>query len=355
MGNPKTKIQDVAQGLAALVNEATDAAPASHETLRFHDSLRGLVVQMPRYQGQLRKFIGFLEESGAPFNSPEAIRDAVREYKRVRKEDGKSPGTINVDLIAIRQLVREMLGRTETLPIKEARLIKATLIEEPFKMVSKDSAIPDDKVLSPEEIRQLLEGTTEKIGLVIEFLYATWARVSEATSIKLTDPRPSNGHFLINVVGKGGKRRDLPPVSKELIGRIREHFQGETFLFETRGESRKPYRREYLYAQIRKQAERILGRKVGPHVFRHSTATRFYQITGSIKKTQILLGHSRPSITSDMYLHESYSDADVAALYGEIKGEQAEKPGPPGEPEQSRFIWEAGDVVVENKGRERRK
>jgi len=294
-----------------------------------HDSLRGLVRQhLPTYRSQLRAFIDFLDKSGNPFNDPESIREAVAEYRKRRLKQGKAPGTVSVDVTAIRKLIRIMVERSPQIPLQEVRLIQALLSEKPFKVSGKRGSaakVSEDKILAPEEVMLLADAASERLRLMVLFLYATAARVSEMLSIRLKDLRPFNGYVLIRILGKGGVEADLPPVERGLVDEIIRVYEPETYLFETRGKrGRGSYRREYVFQQIAKTARRLWpDRRVGCHTLRHSAATRFYQQTGSIKKTQHLLRHSRASITSDMYIHESYSAEEALALYREIK----DKPG----------------------------
>lgn len=321
MSKAKGDLENLGKELAQTIKKGP--APDKRTALereKFFDSLRGLARQS-KYRGVLKRFLDFLENAGMGFDSPSSIQEAVSQYRDFRlKKQRVKPATFNVDVVGIRRLIREMLARSENVPVKNARVIKSLLTEYPFKLSSPQTSISEDMIVSPEEIELLIENSTEKLGLFIEFLYRSGCRVSEMLGIGLEDIRKYNGHFLIRVLGKGSKVRDLPPVPKDLIERIKKHFEPVTFLFETRGKKRQPYRREYVSHEIAKVGERVLGRKISAHSLRHSSGTRIYQVTGSVKKTQHFLGHSRASITADMYIHETYSQEELDMFNREIKG-----------------------------------
>ena len=65
---------------------------------------------------------------------------------------------------------------------------------------------------------------------------------------------------------------------------------------------------DYLRKEVLQKALRAAGiepgyRTHGFHLFRHSAGSIVHAITGDIKTTQELLGHSRLSTTADIYTH----------------------------------------------------
>ena len=59
-------------------------------------------------------------------------------------------------------------------------------------------------------------------------------------------------------------------------------------------------------------SERVLGRHVNAHLFRHSFGTNMIKKTRKIQATSEYLGHSNVAKTLSMYTHESLSLDELA-------------------------------------------
>lgn len=96
-------------------------------------------------------------------------------------------------------------------------------------------AVEEDKILSNEEIERLLTGSTEPFAsITIEFLYATGLRISEMLNILFTDIKQDSNKSTIRILGKRQKERKIY-VANELIFKVKNRFQGQTYLFEHNG------------------------------------------------------------------------------------------------------------------------
>ncbi|MCF7944340.1 MAG: tyrosine-type recombinase/integrase [Spirochaetia bacterium] len=171
------------------------------------------------------------------------------------------------------------------------------------------TAVPFENLLTNEEVQLLVSESEDKTAsLVIEFLYATGLRISEALGVLLSNIVPSNGKDVVTVMGKGSKERRVF-ASHALIRKIRGYFNGTTFLFEHKG---KRYNRISISNRISLQGKIILGKKISAHTLRHSFATTTLEKTGNLKGVSKYLGHSSVSTTANLYIHSELLWEDVS-------------------------------------------
>lgn len=164
------------------------------------------------------------------------------------------------------------------------------------------------KALSIEQVTTLLSAPSADTptGLrdraLMEFLYATGCRISEALAVCIDDV----GENMIRVFGKGGKERIVPlgSYAREAIdayltrGRpsLVAKGTGTPYLFvNTRG---KVLSRQSAFNIIHAAGEAVgLGDVVSPHTFRHSCATHLLTGGADIRIVQELLGHANVTTT----------------------------------------------------------
>lgn len=173
------------------------------------------------------------------------------------------------------------------------------------------------EVLDMEEIDALLgaidlskpEGHRNKA--MIETLYSCGLRVSELTSLQITNLYFEEG--FIRVIGKGNKERIVPvsqSVEKEVnnyIEHIRVHQNikkgHEDILFLNRRGAK--LTRVMIFTIIKQLAEAIgLSKNISPHTFRHSFATHMVENGANLRAIQEMLGHESIS-TTEIYAHLS--------------------------------------------------
>lgn len=149
----------------------------------------------------------------------------------------------------------------------------------------------------------------ERDKVILETLYSCGLRVSELTTLKLSDLFFEEG--FIKVTGKGNKQRFVP-ISKstqQLINQyicdVRTHisiqpsFQDTLFL-NHRG---KQLTRAMIFTIIKKLAESInLNKTISPHTFRHSFATHLLENGADLRAIQMMLGHESIT-TTEIYMH----------------------------------------------------
>jgi integrase/recombinase XerC len=144
---------------------------------------------------------------------------------------------------------------------------------------------------------------------ILELLYGSGLRVSEATALRPGDLDLRAGRVL--VTGKGSKRRSVP-MSDHAVDALQAWLErgrpvlappGTDVLFLNR--KRKPMGPREVRRMLDGYAGTLLpGRRVGPHTLRHSFATHLLEGGADIRAVQELLGHSSIA-TTQRYTHVS--------------------------------------------------
>ena len=209
-----------------------------------------------------------------------------------------------------------------------AYLLQEKIIEEnPTLLISSPSTgrhIPD--ILSYEEICSMIENIdlSQPFGhrnkAIIEIMYGCGLRVSEVTSLKISNIYTEDE--FIRIFGKGDKER-LVPISQSIIKTLYLYIDGErkmqnikpkhtdTLFINRRGSS---LSRQMIFLIIKDLAEKAgIKKNIGPHTIRHSFATHLLEGGADLRAVQQMLGHSSISTTeiythiSDQYLREVIS------------------------------------------------
>jgi len=179
-------------------------------------------------------------------------------------------------------------------------------------VVSPNTTLRLPKALTIDDVSLLIESTPidTPVGLrdraLLEMLYATGARVSEATSLSVDDVRPDGMRDIITLTGKGNKQRVVPlgtyardAIETYLVrGRPALSAKGDGSPHLFLGARGKPLSRQNAFLIIRAAAERAgLTAVISPHTLRHSCATHLLRGGADIRVVQELLGHSSVATT----------------------------------------------------------
>lgn len=172
------------------------------------------------------------------------------------------------------------------------------------------------KVLSPSEVEQLLsapiagEPLWRRDRAILELLYATGARVSEVSGMKLRDVHLDQRQCLCH--GKGDKQR-IVPLGAAACKAIEAYLEWERPKLARRREPESSFlmlsvrgrrmTRERIWELVKKSAALAgLSAKLSPHTLRHSFATHLVAGGADIRHVQELLGHASIA-TTQLYTH----------------------------------------------------
>ena len=183
------------------------------------------------------------------------------------------------------------------------------LIESPkigLKLPDTLSLIEIDKLIAAVDL-STKQG--ERNRAIIETLYSCGLRVSELTSLQLSNIHFKEGY--LKVIGKGDKERLAPIGGRAIkyltlyINEVRNHQTikkgHEDFVFlNNRGAK---LTRVMIFLIIQKLTEEIgLKKKISPHTFRHSFATHLIEGGADLRVVQEMLGHESIT-TTEIYTH----------------------------------------------------
>ena len=252
---------------------------------------------------------------GAKSNSRVVKPAVIEKYVGQLRANERAPKSIARQFAAIRMFHRFMLD-------EGLRTDNPTAFIDGVKV---PSGIP--KALSEEEVELLLNAVTGVDSLAVrdrallEFLYATGARVSEACGLSMSDVDMESD--VARVFGKGSKERIVPfgRHAKEALeswlgagGRPmlcpqqwakRDH--ADAVFLGVRGTR---LSRQAAWGIVRKYAM-LAGIKseLSPHVLRHSCATHMLVHGADLRIVQELLGHASVSTT------QVYTKVDNEVLF----------------------------------------
>ena len=168
-----------------------------------------------------------------------------------------------------------------------------------LKLPKPESRITESKILSPEDRKAIRNASGEKTNVLIQALYESGARVSEIINLKMSNCETIKGITYCQVLGKGKKLRTVY-LKSQTFNKIRKLYKSQGYLFETAKGT--PLSRYTAHTLIRR-AGRKLGRRLHPHMLRHSRATDLLNGGETLPSVSAYLGHSSPEITARFYLH----------------------------------------------------
>lgn len=240
----------------------------------------------------LRKFATFINKPAGTIN-----KNDIRMYLALNTE-GLKASTINTLIFTIRAFFTWLVDE-EIIPNNPCRSIATTKLPKRLR-----------KSLNIEDIERLrCACITDRERCIIEFLFATGCRVTEAVNTNISDINVNDN--TIKIIGKGNKQRIVcfNDKTKLYINNYlvtRNDDNDALFISE-----RKPYKRigkrglEVIVSKIAKRAG--IEKAVYPHLLRHTMATLGYQSGVDLTVIQHLLGHTSP-VTTQVYAEEDMNN-----------------------------------------------
>ena len=239
--------------------------------------------------------------SKAGKNVTELAREDLRLWIASLSREGLAPSSVSRVVSAARGLFRFLMldGHIKHDPSNDLSTPQRT------------AYLP--KFLNEDEINRLIEApdTSTFAGLrdraLLELMYATGLRVSEAISLKTNDVDLDAG--LVSCHGKGSKERRVP-VGKSavrwlqfyLTERARQQGENKVAAHLFVNNHNRALTRQAAWALLKAYAVLINRSDASPHTLRHSFATHLLQRGADSRSVQALLGHSDIG-TTQIYTH----------------------------------------------------
>lgn len=248
------------------------------------------------YKKDLENFIDFLKRQNVSLNDLD--QENVVSYFSFLKTKKYAQSTIYRTFVSIKVFFK-FLKKEGGLKKDIISSMQSPKIWQLIPNVMTESEV--DELLKMPDSKSLI-GARDKA--ILELLYATGIRVSEAVNIKIKDVNDS----FVKIYGKGKKER-LVPIGKKALEAIDNYllkFRKELscdFLFiNNRG---KKVSRITIWKRIKEYALKAnIHKNISPHTLRHSFATRLLENGADIRIIQDMLGHEDIS-TTDRYTHIS--------------------------------------------------
>ena len=235
--------------------------------------------------------------SSLKINYLKVDKDIIREYLKVL-------GNSNYKSSSINRILSSLKNYYEYLEYKH--LIEYNPLKD-LNRPKKEKRLPN--FINNNDYEEIIKKSLERtdfIGrrntLLLELLYSSGIRISEALNIKIKDI--NIGDKSIRILGKGSKMRIVyfGEYAKEYLEEyLKVRNSSLEYLFLNKNNTLLTRRgAEYIISNLVKTS--LLKKKVTPHTFRHSYATEMLNNGADIRSVQELLGHSSLS-TTGIYTH----------------------------------------------------
>lgn len=169
------------------------------------------------------------------------------------------------------------------------------------------SVLSIDEVLSIIDSVDITKWTGCRDRAILELLYGCGLRVSEVSSVRISDIYIND--CFVRIVGKGDKERVVPmgePARDAILKYLEVRpepalpkFDDILFLNKSGGQ----LSRISIFNMVKKQAlEAGITKEISPHTFRHSFATHLIEGGADLRAVQEMLGHES-ILTTEIYTH----------------------------------------------------
>ena len=279
---------------------------------------------------QIREFLDFLKyEKGSSKSTADGYnRDLVQFFLFVEK---------NYDEIEERNVFEYIEYINEKLK-RNSVSRKVSAIKTFYKFCYLNKAVKKDpagmvkslkrehrspEILTLEEMKKIIDNcpsTPEGMQnmLIIKFLIATGARISEILNLEIKDLENKEYEF-IKVLGKDSKYR-IVPIYDNLENEIKNYLDVYRSKLKNAKKSFKIFpntRREKFWKDLKIIAKHArIEKNVYPHIFKYSIAAILLENSVDISIVQEILGHAT-IITAEVYPH--FEKDELKMIYNNIK------------------------------------
>ncbi len=303
------------------------------------------------YESDLTKYTNWLREARKINDVSKITQLDIEEYVRAMSSQAMSSQAMSSQNLGPRTIARRIASIHEW---NKFMLSNAQIASDPsaeVKAPKQSEHLPD--VLSISEVERVIDaaggfGSTDAVSLrdraLVEFLYATGARVSEAVGLKFEDIDLAES--VVRLSGKGQKQR-LVPIGKCAVRALRDYLDKARPILASRAQKSEASAESQLKSQVKSSSksqvnsssnassksanshmiflnkrgkalsrqsawEAIsragkmakIGKELHPHTLRHSFATHLISGGADVRTVQELLGHASVT-TTQIYTHIS--------------------------------------------------
>lgn len=256
------------------------------------------------YRKDLEQFLQFIREEMSLTSVEEVGHSHIRSWMVHLISQGCSPRTANRKLSTLKAYFRFLIRR-DHLSADPTAKVSAPKAGKRLPGSLKKSEL--DQLFQHVEFEEGYSGARDR--MILELLYATGMRRSEAIALEIND---IDFHSLqARITGKGNKER-LTPISRAMADSLKAYLLCREQAFPQAGYSRlfltdkgKPLYPKLIYNIVHKYLSVVTsnGRR-GPHALRHSFATHLSENGAGLNAIKELLGHSSLASTQ-VYTHNS--------------------------------------------------
>lgn len=298
------------------------------------------------YESDLTKYTNWLREARKINDVSKITQLDIEEYVRAMSSQAMASQAMAAQNLGPRTIARRIASIHEW---NKFMLSNAQIASDPsaeVKAPKQSEHLPD--VLSISEVERVIDaaggfGSTDAVSLrdraLVEFLYATGARVSEAVGLKFEDIDLAES--VVRLSGKGQKQR-LVPIGKCAVRALRDYLDKARPILASRAQKSeasastasnsssksslnssnassksanshmiflnkrgKSLSRQSAWEAISRAGKMAkIGKELHPHTLRHSFATHLISGGADVRTVQELLGHASVT-TTQIYTHIS--------------------------------------------------
>ena len=300
------------------------------------------------YESDLTKYTNWLREARKINDVSKITQLDIEEYVRAMSSQAMSSQAMSSQAMAAQRLGPRTIARriASIHEWNKFMLSNAQIASDPsaeVKAPKQSEHLPD--VLSISEVERVIDaaggfGSTDAVSLrdraLVEFLYATGARVSEAVGLKFEDIDLAES--VVRLSGKGQKQR-LVPIGKCAVSALRDYLDKARPILASRAQKSPATAELQLKSSLNSSSKSAsksanshmiflnkrgkslsrqsaweaishagkmakIGKELHPHTLRHSFATHLISGGADVRTVQELLGHASVT-TTQIYTHIS--------------------------------------------------
>lgn len=291
------------------------------------------------YESDLTKYTNWLREARKINDVSKITQLDIEEYVRAMSSQAMASQAMASQNLGPRTIARRIASIHEW---NKFMLSNAQIASDPsaeVKAPKQAEHLPD--VLSISEVERVIDaaggfGSTDAVSLrdraLVEFLYATGARVSEAVGLKFEDIDLAES--VVRLSGKGQKQR-LVPIGKCAVRALRDYLDKARPILASRAQKSEASAKSRLNSSLNSSSKSAnthviflnkrgkslsrqsaweaisragkmakIGKELHPHTLRHSFATHLISGGADVRTVQELLGHASVT-TTQIYTHIS--------------------------------------------------